>query len=177
MLQLLQPFQPYLNTVASPGLPLPVLQCFRPSVFLQALGTNLHITQLLFLIYFFAQALCPDSLHPLFKVRTHPIPHVTCHPTLHPSHTLQDKGIAAVSVIYERFVETPHFKRWFAQRRSAALTVPSPGPSSPALAVIHLSPLPSPLSLLPSPLSLGRAVRHIVCRTRRRAAAAFGDLG
>ena len=84
MLQLLQPFQPYLNTVASPGLPLPVLQCFRPSVFLQALGTNLHITQLLFLMYFFAQALCPDSLHPLFKVRTHPIPHVTCHPTLHP---------------------------------------------------------------------------------------------
>ncbi len=47
ILRLLQPFQPYMNTVATPGLPLPVLQSFRPSVFQQALETNLRITSLL----------------------------------------------------------------------------------------------------------------------------------
>ena len=33
----LQPFQPYLNAVATPGLPLPVLQPFRPSAFMQVM--------------------------------------------------------------------------------------------------------------------------------------------
>jgi len=58
---------------------------------------------------------------------------------------LQDKGVAAVSVIYERFMETPHFTHWFAQRRTAALTVPPlPPPFNLNAKILLLHALPSP---------------------------------
>jgi len=55
-----------LNAVAAVGLPLPVLQPFRPSAFLQVnepLTMQCNRNHLMF-----AQALCADNLHPQFKV-------------------------------------------------------------------------------------------------------------
>lgn len=85
LMLLLQPFQPYLNTVATPGLPLPVLLPFRPSNFLQVPNSNRNLVKVAtFNFSCFLQSLCADSLHSQFKASAAP-PHP---PTLPPFMTL-----------------------------------------------------------------------------------------
>ncbi len=101
-------------------------------------------------------------------------------PPLSPFYSLdalffsQEKGVTAVSVLYERFLATPHFSRWFFQRRCAVLTVPNPATLPNSHFAFCYADIFYCFIQQPAP---GCTFWHALCHSCARVAAAAGGFG